>query len=867
MSLRNLFFINLLFTNTILFCCLAPTNVQAQANDTFYINGHVTDLGGKGLDACILSILSITDSTVIAYGITDDQGEFSIKFVTADQQVLVRMTGFNVKQQVRQINSKNQTVDFHAEIENIVLKEVQVKARKLWGSRDTLNYLVSAYIKDHDRTIGDILTQLPGITIEDDIIKYQGTPINHFYIENLDVLQGRYSIATEGLKANDVATVQVLENHESRRALQDQSTTEAAAINLKLKDNAKGKWINSLKLSMGYDDDILWENEMNFMYFGKQRQHVLFYGNDNTGTNNDRSTQHYDRSGLGTTELVGIITPSASPIGKTLHNNKHTINISNLWKLEDTKQLRYNLNYSHDIQRRSCYSETSYLLPNTDMRVLSEDISARHTTNDATMQLQYENNAEKEYLENTLNLQGHWCEDNGTVASNDATINQHVYNRNLGLSNCTYWTHRTKNGKGFNLRSINTIQTTPQALSVNCDMKARQEIDLTRVSTTNHFSLINSFQHHYWTIDPTVDMNTNFVNIHSILQNELIVSSKQGNMNYFYTEGIIGILLKYVKKRLHFTLNMPLSLSYTNIENINDTRILLVPSLSLLWKANDHWTFNCNGSYNANQTSWNKLLTSYIMSNYHTINRYSADLNLTHSASLNGKINFKDIFNEFFAYTSVLVSQTWSNIIYGTTINDNGYTTLQAERHPNHTNKYSLTANASKGFNWHNSRLEATICYNRTNSQILRQSIATNYHEDFYSVYGNTTTDVFSRLRLSYNCTWTLARSVFSDYRYIVRTFNQDIRLNFYLVKNRLFFNVSGTHTHNSGFNGKKNYTFMDAGITFRTNKRKDEYRLSFDNIFNTRTFVSRTNSELTEYFTIYHLRPRSIMFSTKLTL
>lgn len=378
MPLRKLFFIYLFFANTVLFYCLVPTKLRAQANNTFYINGHVTDSEGKGLDACIISILSITDSTVIAYGITGDQGEFSIKFATANQQVLVRMTGFNVKQQVRQINSRNQTVDFHAKAESVVLKEVQVKAHKLWGSRDTLNYLVSAYIKDHNRTIGDILTQLPGITIEDNIIRYQGTPINHFYIEDLDVLQGRYSIATEGLKANDVATVQVLENHENRRALQDQSTTEAAAINLKLKDNAKGKWINSLKLGVGYDDDILWENEMNLMFFGKQRQHVLFYGNDNTGTDNDRSTQHYDRSGLGTIELVGIITPNASPIGKSLHNNKHTINISNLWKLNDTKQLRYNLNYSHDIQRWSCYSETSYLLPNTDMRILSEDISARH---------------------------------------------------------------------------------------------------------------------------------------------------------------------------------------------------------------------------------------------------------------------------------------------------------------------------------------------------------------------------------------------------------------------------------------------------------------------------------------------------------
>ena len=95
-----------------------------------------------------------------------------------NDNLLLSLTGFNIKRQVKRITPTSQTVNFTTTYESITLKEVEIKARKLWGSRDTLNYLVSAYMKGQDRTIGDILKQLPGITLEGGMVKYQGVPIN-----------------------------------------------------------------------------------------------------------------------------------------------------------------------------------------------------------------------------------------------------------------------------------------------------------------------------------------------------------------------------------------------------------------------------------------------------------------------------------------------------------------------------------------------------------------------------------------------------------------------------------------------------------------------------------------------------------------
>ena len=251
--------------------------------------------GTKPVEEGIVALLHPSDSSVVAYSMTDRQGRYSVEATTALSELLIRVTGFNIKRKLMRIKALSQTLDLSVEEESILLRELVVKSRKLWGGRDTINYLVSAYTRDHDRTIGDILRQLPGITIEENnVIKYQGTPINHFYIENLDMLQGRYNLATQGIKAEDVATVQVLERHEHVRALQDQAPPEQAAINLKLKNTARGVWSRTARLGAGaYAHTPLWDASLQATYFTKARQHLIRYSGNNLGQESDPTTAHY----------------------------------------------------------------------------------------------------------------------------------------------------------------------------------------------------------------------------------------------------------------------------------------------------------------------------------------------------------------------------------------------------------------------------------------------------------------------------------------------------------------------------------------------------------------------------------------------
>lgn len=845
-------------------CTAFAMGIYAQQRDSINVSGQVLGIDGLPVPDIIVIAMHPADSSVVAFNMTDEEGRYTMSFVPKGKELLIRMSGFNVKRTVQRINAESQTLNLVALEENILLREVQIKAQKLWGSRDTLNYLVAAYTTEFDRTIGDVLKQLPGITIEGGLIKYQGVPINHFYIENMDVLQGRYSIATDGIKADDVATVQVLENHEHVRALQDQSLSESAAINLRLKDKAKGVWTRSFGVGLGYDDTMLWNCDANLMYFGKTHQHVIFYGNDNKGNGVDRVVQHYDRHGLGTVALTDILYPGTSPIGNALRNNEHALNLSNLSKLGETVQLRYNLTYGHDIQRQSSHQQTAYLLPGNDVRFISEDIASCRATHDAHAHLSYENNAEERFIGHELDIVGHWADASGTVLSNDENILQSAYNRNFGISEKTHWIHRGEERVGFDLKSRNTLQVTPQALSISGGMDACQEVEVTRVSTANDFSLLKDLRRKRWSIIPTAALNVNYVGMESMLR---IAIPEEGDMHYLHAEGNVGTTLRYVKNEFRMDFRLPLSFYYTGImDEVEAARVRFSPSFYLIWKANDCWTLSGNAYYRMHQTPWSQLFTTALMSNYRTVSRYVAHLSDSHLAVSQAKINYKDIMSSFFSYVQGSVSRSWSDIIYGTSIDADSHTVLQAEYMPHHSDRYSLKGHVSKGFDLMEAKTEADAGYTHSESRLLRQSVVTDYQGDTYTLGGDFSARIAKPVRLSYGCQWTRSHSLAVDYTHTINTFTQHADMNISFIPNSLMMKVSAKYTHNSGLQGQQDYTFMDASLTYRT-KTKHEFVLSACNLFNTRTFISRSNTDLTESFAIYHLRPRSIMLTTRLDI
>lgn len=246
------------------------------------LSGTVSGTSSEPLPA-IVSV--IAGKKVVGYCKADVNGNFSISLSPEVDSLTVKASLMGFSPSFVKVAAATQKLDLVMEEAHIMLKEVSVVADKISQQGDTLSFRVGAYKDENDRVIGDVIKKMPGLDVADNgAISFNGKTIKNFYVEDMDLLQGRYAIATNNISANDVASVQVYQNHQPVKALKNWSPSDDVAINLKLKSSAKGVFTMTGMGGIGYKP-TLWAAEATGMYFGKKGQSINAYKGNNSGDN------------------------------------------------------------------------------------------------------------------------------------------------------------------------------------------------------------------------------------------------------------------------------------------------------------------------------------------------------------------------------------------------------------------------------------------------------------------------------------------------------------------------------------------------------------------------------------------------------
>ena len=234
------------------------------------IKGSVKDSNGNPVPGAIIKATS--SSSILGYTTSDDKGQYSLSVERkGDVIVSVDCLGYESSSVILHKDAAG-TCDFSLKERKIGLKEAVVRAPAIRQRGDTLSYAVSVYTTRSDYTLKDALKRLPGIDVEESgRIKYLGKDISGFYIEGMNLLGGKYNIATSGIPAAYVNSVQVLSNH--KEAVIDRNTfSDDIAINVKLNDKAKIKPVGSYEASAGYGDRWLYSAKGSAMLFRTKTQ-------------------------------------------------------------------------------------------------------------------------------------------------------------------------------------------------------------------------------------------------------------------------------------------------------------------------------------------------------------------------------------------------------------------------------------------------------------------------------------------------------------------------------------------------------------------------------------------------------------------
>ncbi len=248
-------------------------------------SGIVFEKDGKTPIAGVSVSLVSSEGMLVAWDYTDKDGVYSVVLQQGKTADKIHYSLLGYKKVAFPLSEFPKDGNVLLGNEDFELEEVKVTAKRIIEKQDTIVYSVAGFSQPQDRSIADVIAKMPGMEVNaNGQISFNGKNINKFYIEGMDLMNDRYALASNNISKHRIKSVEVLRNHQPVEMLRGKSFSEQAAINLILEDDSKMNFVGTADLGLGSNkDDLLYNNRLMGMLFGKKQQNLSIYKNDNTG--------------------------------------------------------------------------------------------------------------------------------------------------------------------------------------------------------------------------------------------------------------------------------------------------------------------------------------------------------------------------------------------------------------------------------------------------------------------------------------------------------------------------------------------------------------------------------------------------------
>ncbi|MDE5749837.1 MAG: TonB-dependent receptor, partial [Duncaniella sp.] len=812
------------------------------------IRGRVVDAGnGEPLPGAMVKASGSFTST-------DREGRFTLALKAGADSVTIRCLGY--APQTIAVSADPVTVRLEP-AENL-LKDVIVEAPDIYAKGDTLVFNVSRYAQAKDNAIIDVIKRLPGIKVEDDgTIKYQGKPINKFYIDGNDLVGGQYSLATENISHKDVKSVEVMEKHQPIKALEGIEFPEEAGLNLTLREDARGRWTGVLQGGAGATP-LLLSGSVYAMRIAPKIQNIFTAKGDNTGWNPVGEILEHDMADM---YITGSDTPvwpeyiSADMFGTPLAEKRTRDNLSWLangitaWKSGETS-MRVTLNASGDRLAYDMGETTDYLsasIPDfvrrQKSRTNNRNISARF--NSRTNRRDY-------YLNDRLAVEA----SSGRVVSDvggSVELSERVTRHTLSATNDLMLVKRSDK-RVFTLSSRNTFMRRPDRLVTDGETNAVQGVgtDEFRSLTETRFGRLGRFWKFY--VSAGLDLDWHRLN-HSLAG--LGVYDNSGVNEAFISDLYAVPQADYDRAGWRVSFKAPLRWKHYAMGAQHDF-VNAAPSLSVRRRIGARSELKGSFGYRLGAPAPYLYMDSPILSDYHNLFIASAPGHYSHEFS--GKLGweYRNPLKALFTNLSVSGVMSHSPVMSDLKFVDNLIISTFAERFsPQRT--LNVEAGVSKGFGHSRMVAGCDLTASVTSAASMRDGAVVDYTQRALSAKPYFKGSLWRWLSMSYEARYSLSELRMPEETSLYHSLRQNLSATIY-PSDKIFVTIGGEEYLTRFASGDvANLILVDASATWQVSPRI-RLTLTADNFLDRRRYEYVTYGTLSRTVTSYTIRPRTVM-------
>lgn len=837
--------------------------------------GVVKTSNGRCVDfANVIAAPSLSQKTILASAFTDESGRFALTLNSDCDSLILKASNVDIAPTQITVPNRSGTYDITVEEKTVELREVIVKAKKIYSQGDTINYNVGSFLSQTDRSIADVLKKMPGISVSDaGQVSYQGKPIKNLYIEGLDLMKGHYGIATNNIDPNNIATVQVLENHQDIKALKGLRPEEQASINLRLKEGVKGVFNLIATLGGGYGEEGLWNNSAIATYFRRNSQFLATYKGNNTGEDLSQELYSFDNDFSRTSNISTISMPQAPGIDKRFYyfNRSHNATFNNAYRVGKSGEFGINVAYLNDRDTRRSNSSTTNFLPDGNQNIVDEVMQGTARMQKAYGDLTYLINGDENYLKEQLKFDWNTTDADSRILAGSDDIAQSGKTDTFRLLNKFHMTHRNSEDRGFEISSLVNIENRPHSLSVFPNLftdmitgdMLYQHVDFRNISTENSAGLLSALKVGNFTLHPSAIVNYH----HNSLESSL--DAMCNNLTLDHLDAGLGAEIMFNTRKFHASLYVPMKYRLFRLDNKLDgiitdkNRFRVEPSLNLTYKVNSSHNLNASAALNYMTPSIETLYSGYILTSYRQLSAYDvAGLYEGMNQHYALKYDFKNILSMSFAGAEVAWYRQSPDVLYGSYYDGIVQRTI-SRRTSENGDMISAKIHASQGFDWRRLKIGASVTYSYYDSPLLVQDEVLRYSGNSMGVNADISLTPFKWLGVSYQGNYSQSATQQKGYERFpwLRTVTNKASLDF-TIPGGVTLTTSLYHYYNDFNDGDKSFLLINAEAKYTI--KRFSFTLSCDNLLNRKSYVYSNLSALTESTAIYNIRPRSVLLKIR---
>ena len=821
------------------------------------LTGHVKDTQGEPLPNINVLVYKVGSPIIVAHAVSDNGGHYSLSVSIEVDSLDVAASSLFFEKQTKRIANRSQTVDFTLREEVQELKGVTVQARSIEQRGDTLEYIVGSFVQKQDKSIEDVLRRMPGIEIADDgQITYQGLPIQKFYVEGMDLMGGNYAAVSKNLPHQSVSSVEVYENHQPIKLLEDKVESEQASINIKLANNVA--LTGTAKVGVGVWP-FLWNVNLTPMLFSGKVQMLAAYRTNNTGDDLTLFTKTLTVEDLQSDRPVKLgeelgIKQAATPLFSTnryLDNQTHLGNLNTLFPIGENTTLRINLYYLNDLRKQSVGQSNTIFLA-ADTIAYTEQIDNRFRDNRLFGTITLNRNDKAYYMDNKLNFSSAWDKAFGIDINNGMPVRQTLETPALSVDNDL----RVIIPMGKRLLDFTSTigyGQTPHRLEVDSMI---QELNTRQYFADHAVSLV--FTAGRFTIRP----KAGFLFVEREINSQLCDDETQ--VRRCQLKPYLDASVEYKRNRFSAGMELPLSLQSVMVQSENDgdrmTKLLFNPSLWSRLKLGDFWTLNALVRMSHRIENYDTWLDGYLLTDYQDLVMRKAPLSLSQTLSGSVGAQFKEPFISLNADLRYGIGQTHSENLYRYEIGEGGISTLEVIAMPNNRFYQTLSGSVKKYFS--PIRTSISLKGNLLNSHGVAwvNGALMNTQNLSFSLSPSVLFKVTQWLNVDYSLNYNRLYSFIDGQKRGDITYWRHFGKAFaFLPKNQTISLTAEYYRHQG-----QPYLFVDAGYEFSIKQPKLDFEVRWNNIFNSKKYVSYYSGAFSVQETVYTLRPMEVMASVR---